>query len=324
LGRSRTELPLLWLLLPIGAVYALSFKEPLFSPRYFIVVLPALLLLAGMGLARLPLAAGLAGLAALAAGSVWAAERGATVPSYAREDYRLAAGYVGDRSARGDAIALVANYIVYPFQYYYHGAGEVLPLDVQPEGDLDPLLSPLEQRDHIWLVEAHDVFVDPRDRVGNWLRARYPVADEKYIIGIHFIEFDPHPTLSSLPLSAARIDAQFQDGPKLAGYEVQPGRLVKVTLYWDASSRAPRDYHISVKLWGPAAKLGGQQDGEPLNAGLPFTKFPPQGLVRDEHFLAAAPGSYDVRMSVYLPGQTDLATASGETQLDLGMVELGR
>ncbi|MFI5268044.1 MAG: glycosyltransferase family 39 protein, partial [Chloroflexota bacterium] len=32
----RTQkLPLLWLLLPVAAVYALSFKEPLFSPRYF-------------------------------------------------------------------------------------------------------------------------------------------------------------------------------------------------------------------------------------------------------------------------------------------------
>jgi len=312
---------LLWLLLPVAAVYALSFKEPLFSPRYFIVVVPGLLLLAGGGLARLPAGAGVAGLAVLAAGSVWAVERGNTVPSYAKEDYRLAASYVGARSTSQDAIALVANYILYPFQYYFHGAGQVVPLDVQPDSDLDPLLTPLTQHDHIWLVEAHDVFVDPQDRVGKWLRARYPVEDEKYIIAIHFIEFDLHPTVSTLPASATREGARFEDGPLLAGYSVEPGSLAKVTLFWDAIQAAPHDYHISLKLWRPDGTLGGQQDGEPLNAGLPFTKFPKDGLVRDEHFIAAPSGTYDVRMSVYAAGQPDLQLAgSGETQLALGRV----
>jgi hypothetical protein len=320
--RRRALLPLLWLLLPIAGVYALSFKEPLFSPRYFIVVLPALLLLAGSGLARLPKAAGLAGLALLSAGSVWAAERGQTVPSYAKEDYRLAATYVGDRSTPDDAIALIANYIIYPFSYYFHGAGQVMPIDVQPDSDLDALLAPVTQHDHIWLVEAHDVFVDPQDRVGKWLRARYPVEDEKYIIAIHFIEFDTHPAVPALPPSATPVGAQFQGGPRLAGYQVEPRPLAKVTLYW-ASGAVAKDYHISLKLWGPNAKLAGQQDGEPLNAGLPFTKFPAQGVVRDEHFVAAPPGTYDLRMSVYLPGQPDLAVAgANDTQLSLGKVTL--
>ncbi|HLG68943.1 MAG TPA: glycosyltransferase family 39 protein, partial [Chloroflexota bacterium] len=175
-----------WLLLPIAGVYLASFKEPLFSPRYFIVVLPALLLLAAAGLAWLPKAARLAGLAVLAAGSTWALERGQTVPSYAKEDYRLAASYIGARSSAADDIALVANYIVYPFQYYFHGAGRVVPVDVQPDSDLDPLLTPLTTAEHVWLVEAHDVFVDPQDRVAKWFRARYPVVDDKYIIAIHF------------------------------------------------------------------------------------------------------------------------------------------
>jgi mannosyltransferase len=318
--RRRGWLPLLWLLLPIAGVYALSFKEPLFSARYFIVVLPALLLLAGAGLARLGAATGLAGLALLSAGSVWAAERGQTVPSYAKEDYRLAASYVGARSTPSDAVVLVANYILYPFSYYFRGAGQVLPLDVQPDSDLDALLAPLAQHDHIWLVEAHDVFVDPQDRVGKWLRERYPVEDEKYIIAIHFTEFDLHPTVAALPASATPVNAAFQDGPRLAGYSVSGGSLAKVTLFWRGA--APKDYHLSLKLWASNARLAGQQDGEPLNAGLPFTKFPAQGLVRDEHFISAPPGTYDVRLSVYLPGAPDLATGTGETQLSLGRVSV--
>jgi len=320
--QRRKGLLLLWLLLPIAAVYVLSFKEPLFSPRYFIVVLPPLLLLAGAGLAALPLPATLPALAVLAAGSVWAVERGNTVPSYAKEDYRLAASYIAARSTPQDAIALVANYILYPFQYYFHGPGQVVPLDVGPDSDLDPLLTPLTQHDHIWLVEAHDVFVDPQDRVGKWLRDRYPVADEKYIIGIHFIEFEIHPTVATLPVGARPVDAHFRGGPVLAGYALQPAPLTKVTLYWDASQAVPQAYHISLKLWANDGKLGGQQDGEPLNAGLPFTKFPKQGLVEDEHFIAAPPGTYDLRLSVYLPGQPDLAAASGDTQLDFGSVSI--
>lgn len=321
--RSRAAFPAAWLLLPIAAVYGLSFKEPLFSPRYFIVVLPALLVLAGAGLAWLPRAAGVGVLALLAAGSVWAVERGQTVPSYAKEDYRLAASYIGERSAADDAIALVANYIVYPFQYYFRGAGEVIPVDVQPNSDLDPLLTPLTDHDHIWLVEAHDVFVDPQDRVAKWLRARYPVADDKYIIAIHFTQFDLRPSVPSLPAAATPLNVPFQGGPKLAGYEVQPGRLAKVTLYWATNPRPSKDFHISLKLWGPSGRLAGQQDGEPLGAGLPFTRFPSEGIVRDEHFVEAPPGKYDVRMSVYEPGQPDLAMAdSWETQLALGSVQV--
>jgi mannosyltransferase len=316
------QLLLLWLLLPIAAVYGLSFKEPLFSPRYFIVVLPALLLLVGAGLAKLPRAGGYAALAVLAAGSVWAVERGNTVPSYAKEDYRLAASYIGQRSTPEDAIALLANYIIYPFQYYFHGAGQVIPLDVQPDSDLDPILTPLAEHDHIWLVEGHDVFVDPRGRVGAWLRARYPVEDEKYIIAIHFTEFDTRPVVPGLPASATRLDAKFVDGPSLAGYTIEPDRLTKVTLYWGTNQPEPRDYHISLKLWDGQGKLAGQQDGEPLNAGLPFTKFPSQGLVRDEHFIAARPGTYDLIMSVYMPGSADVPLADGDTQLKLGQVQI--
>lgn len=325
-SRKRAALLwVVWLSIPLALVYGLSYKVPLFSPRYFIVIVPAYLLLAALGLGRLPRLIGVLGLTVVAGISVWAVERGNTVPSYAKEDFRLAGSYVGARTTANDAVLLVANYIVYAFDQYFHAPGHVLPLDVTPDSSPDTLLAPLaSQYDHLWLVEAHDVFADPQDNVGKWLRARYPVADEKYIIGIHFIEFDPHPTLAALPAGAQAIDAQFADGPRLAGYSLQPGSMEHVTLYWASTPAADKDYHLSLKLWGPNGELGGQQDGEPLNAGLPFTKFPKDGsLVRDEHFLSAPPGTYDLRMSVYPPGGSDLQlSGSQDTQLDLGSVAL--
>jgi len=313
---SHKGLTLVWLLLPLAAVYGLSFKEPLFSPRYFIVVLPALLLLMAAGLAALPAPATFAGLAVLSAGSVWAIERGQTVPVYAKEDYRTAANYVAQRSGPNDAIVLVANYIEYPFEYYFHGAGHVIPLDVQPDSNVEPLLAPLASYDHIWLVEAHDVFVDPADQVGKWLRARYAVGDEQYIIAIHFTEFVPHPTVSQLP-AGARSAPTLGAGPVLAGYQTlgRPGGEL-VTLYWQTQPHPAQDFHLSLKLWRPDGTLAGQRDGEPLNAGLPFTRFPAGGLVRDEHFVPAAIGVYDLRLSVYPPGQVDVG------QVDLGQVSV--
>jgi len=330
-GRSHSpvpaaRLPVYWLIVPIAGVYLLSFKEPLFSPRYFIVVVPAFLLLTAAGLAALPRTAALTLLGLVSAGSIWAIGRGNTIPAYAKEDYRLAASYVGNRSTADDAIVLVANYIQYPFQYYFHGAGQVIPLDVDPQSSLDPLLSPLAAHDHVWLVEAHDVFVDPQDRVGAWLRARYTVADEKYITGIHFIDFDVHPTVDALPAAAHATNAQFAGGPALAGYTVEPGAVAHVTLYWQTAPLPTQDFHISLKLWDGSGQVRGQQDGEPLNAGLPFSRFPRQGLVKDEHYVAAPPGVYNLIMSVYLPGQQDLALTgqSGGGQLTLGSVAVGR
>ncbi|MBV8086326.1 MAG: glycosyltransferase family 39 protein [Chloroflexi bacterium] len=313
----RRALPLVWLLLPVAAVYAVSFKEPLFSPRYFIVVLPAFLVLAGVGLAALPASAGLAGLAVLSAGSGWAIERGQFVSSYAKEDYRTAARYIEQRSQPADAIVLVANYIEYPFAYYFHGAGKLIPLDVQPNGNLEPLLAPLASYDHVWLVEAHDVFVDPQFRVIDYLRARYPVETDQYIIAVHFMEFATHTALAAPPVGV-RAGGALGSGPALAGWQAEsrPGGEL-VALYWPTTPHPTTDFHLSLKLWASNGELAGQQDGEPLNAGLPFTKFPPSGVVRDEHFVDALPGTYDLRLSLYPPGGADVG------QMDLGQVTVG-
>ncbi len=228
--------------------------------------------------------------------------------------------YVAARTDPGDVVLLVANYIYYPFQYYFHGAGRLVPLDVSPDGNVEPLLSPLAGGyDHIWLVEAHDIFVDPHDNVGKWLRQRYTVADEKYIIGIHFIEFDPHPQLASLPSTAKPQDVRWTSGPELAGYELRPGNPQGIRLYWKANGPLPQNYHLSLKLWTADGKLAGQQDGEPLNAGLQFSKFPLGGVVRDDHFIPSKPGTYTLRMSVYV--QDDLPIeGQTERQVNFGTV----
>jgi hypothetical protein len=171
-------------------------------------------------------------------------------------------------------------------------------------------------RDHIWLVEAHDVFVDPQNRVAEALRERYVVEDEKYITGIHFLEFATHPTVATLP--SVQAGGALGSGPPLAAWQTESragGELV--TLYWPPTPHAAADFHLSLKLWAGNGKLAGQQDGEPLNAGLPFTKFPATGFVRDEHFLDAPPGTYDLRLSMYPPGGADVG------QLDLGQVTVG-
>ncbi|HUZ76334.1 MAG TPA: glycosyltransferase family 39 protein [Chloroflexota bacterium] len=309
-----------WLLLPVAAVYALSFKEPLFSPRYFVVILPALLLLAAGAVAALPGKVALLGLALLSSGSIWAVERGNTVPAYAKEDYRLAGTYIGARTDTHDVVLLVANYIVYPFEYYFRGPGTMLPLNVEPETNVGPVLAPLAGKyDHIWLVEAHDIFVDPHNHVASWLRARYRLADERYITGIHFMEFDPHAQLASLPATARPLQVQWAGGPELAGYQLRGGNPSGIRLYWKGNGPLAANYHLSLKLWSASGKLAGQQDGEPLNAGLRFGSFPFTGYVRDDHYISAAPGTYDLRLSVYLQQDLPIQGHRG-SQVDFGQV----
>ena len=69
--RWRTGFVAAWLAVPVLLAFVVSWVQPVFVSYYLIVTLPALALLAGAGLARLPgRAAGVAALAAVAALSV--------------------------------------------------------------------------------------------------------------------------------------------------------------------------------------------------------------------------------------------------------------
>ena len=108
-----------WLLLPIAITLLVSVVKPVFLPRYLIVCLPALTLLGGAGLMRLPKLAASAALIGITALSLQgAAKYYAQDFDLLREDWHGATAYVTDHQQPGDAILFHANQGRMPFDYY--------------------------------------------------------------------------------------------------------------------------------------------------------------------------------------------------------------
>lgn len=116
----RCRYLLLWLLFPIAFTFVISQLKPLFLIRYFIFTLPALVLLAASGLARLRSRWLLAGaLLFLAVFSL----RGASSFyrkdfDIDREDWRPVAGYLQSHAEAGDVILFHQPIARMPYEYY--------------------------------------------------------------------------------------------------------------------------------------------------------------------------------------------------------------
>jgi mannosyltransferase len=109
----------IWLLVPVAALFLITLVRPLYTARYLIFVLPALLFLLAAGLAALAgrsrLLAGLL-LAALLVVNGWGLWQQATTPI--KTDFRAATRYVMDRLSPGDLILFQIPYGRYSFDYY--------------------------------------------------------------------------------------------------------------------------------------------------------------------------------------------------------------
>jgi mannosyltransferase len=123
----RGLLAFIWLALPIAAAMAVSLFKPIFVDRYFIVCLPALMLLAGLGLAGIHNTR-----------IFWAAASVtliisiiAVITSYQSpkdDDWRGATGFIYSSAKTGDATIFLLPYNKLAFEYYRSR----LPLENDP------------------------------------------------------------------------------------------------------------------------------------------------------------------------------------------------
>ena len=187
-----TGLVLLYLLVPTGALFAISYHRPKFGPRYLLPVLPAFHLLIAAGLGRLVSSCKswkmedgscldsilqpptsnlqLVSIAALigllcSLGFVSAASAGSLAnyyfdDKYARPDFRSVAEYISSHTQAEDAIVLVGGHMLPAFNYYYRGELPVYPL---PDRLVVSTKEPLDYRS----AEQLNPIAQGRDRL--WL-----------------------------------------------------------------------------------------------------------------------------------------------------------
>ena len=142
-------LVLAWLVVPLLGSFLTSMVQPMFLPRYLIVALPALPVLAAVGISGLPTRP----VRMLAVGVLV----GLTIPgllSYyradykEREDWRRAAAYVLAGHQAGDQVVFFSRYGRRPFEYYSRNdprQAALLPLYPSVTwGSYTPVLDDLE------------------------------------------------------------------------------------------------------------------------------------------------------------------------------------
>lgn len=170
---------LTWLFVPVALVVAISFfATPVFVVRYFIIVVPPLVLLAALLLARIGrtnvYAAGLAAAAAVscALALTWSAS--------AEERWEDATEYVAADARAGDGVLFFAPYVRVPFEVYLDDlpqakgtlravypetpwGGELLTLIQKVPVDRETIAGASAPYGRIWLFVSHEEFEAPTE-----------------------------------------------------------------------------------------------------------------------------------------------------------------
>ncbi len=176
----------IWWLWPPIILYIITTITPLFTDRYLIWILPALLLLLALGTAQLAkqnqwLAGALiAGLLLFQIHQGWK-----QLTTTIKPDIRAAATYVAARRQANDLTIFLMPYIRYTYRYYDPGryAWAEAPY-ANREPDASQVPSHLERLTRgyagVWLIESEAAFYDRKGLIRSWLDAHATLENEAH------------------------------------------------------------------------------------------------------------------------------------------------
>ncbi len=165
-----------WLLPPIG-VFTISLFSPIFTDRYLIWTLPALLILLAVGayvIGKKYRWLAVIVVAILVGVQLWAGWQQMTVPI--KSDFRAAAAYVSPRRQPEDVVLFLMPYIHHTYRYYDPGPYPWIEAPyANRESDASRLPARLESQTDgyagIWLIESEADFYDKKGLTRAWLNA---------------------------------------------------------------------------------------------------------------------------------------------------------
>jgi mannosyltransferase len=318
---------LLYLCVPVLAMYLLSLSRPAYDPKFLLLATPAFHLLLARGVGGEWLAATDKDRARTAArwavaGVLLTCVVGCSALSlrnyyydarYGRDDYRGIARYISAAGQEGDAIILNAPGQIEIFSYYYAGDLPLYPLPgqrpldpvktkqaleqiVAQHGQLYVLLWGIDESDPGRFIEA---WLDQRtfkaldSWFGNVRLAVYAVPQEEISVGIE------HP-----------LDVELGDEIALLAYslahsQVAAGDVLQLTLFWQAAGEIGERYKVFTHILDGRSFIVGQRDAEPVGGGRPTTTWDTGEIIADNYGVPVLPG-----------------TPPGEHQLEIGMYNL--
>ena len=168
---------ILWLGIPIILSLLISFIfQPIYLPKYLILVSPAFYLLVSKGLAKTKLKMRYLLILFLVIDSAIISYSYYT--NFNKEQWREAATYVQTREEPGDLIVIAAPWLELNFNHYYNGSNVVI--GVQTISQVNEALT--IEHHNVWLILAHDVVVDPDGHIKSRLNEVYQLNSENEFV----------------------------------------------------------------------------------------------------------------------------------------------
>lgn len=203
----RFAVPLSWLFVPLVLAGAFSyFATPVLVPRYFLIIVPPLVLLIAHAVATAPRPA--RGVALVVIGTVSILSVTRFYGQDAAEDWRAATAHVSGESVPGDAVVVYAPFRRIPFEYYLERfpavRSQLVPVFPafawgRPTLDLvrpvafsaDRIEQGLDGHDRLWLVvgdsDAHDPQLANLQRT---VEQRFEIEAERHFTGVTVLRYE--------------------------------------------------------------------------------------------------------------------------------------
>ena len=217
----------LWIAVPIAIILLVSLARPLFVPRYFFLCLPALCLLAAVGLCRLKIPLLIVPALLLLLGLSFRGD----VSYYRndfdikRDDWRAATEYLRVNASANDAILFHVAMARMPYEYYKsldrdastfpevvypnHGS-RITYLDFVEKPDYNHVAQELSRHSRVWLVVAHASNGSTMDATASALasiaaRNRVLKRDQNFGVGLRIFLFEIDPSAATVQSASAAV-----------------------------------------------------------------------------------------------------------------------
>jgi len=328
------------LVLPMLMLCVLYWCKPRVSPRHFMLVSPAFLLLIAAAIdglwrrgiemvqrapSRLFKGSAVVAVCFVLATTGYSDYNLFFSRNMRKPDFRGAVSYVCQKCNPDETVVLVAGHMFPVFDYYCSGR-ERHPLPDDPVLRLDDMIGLhvietlqdiLSGRRGVWLLQWQHRIVDPRGIVPSLLLSQgseIPVPQSFPGVGIRHFHLSPGAefrwdTSLALPVQARWEHAISLLEAKLNDDTLQHGEDIQLTLFWRADQPVDRSYTVFTHLVNERGTVWAQDDSYPANDTRQTNTWEPREIIEDRHLIRIHElvplGEYDLVIGFYFnDGQT--------------------
>ncbi len=134
------------------------------------------------------------------------------------------------------------------------------------------------------------------------------------------LDVQPVDRLYTPPPVATELGATFGGLIALHGYTLTPGATTTLALAWQALAPIDRPYTVFIHVLDAAGQLVTQIDSEPQQGRYATPLWQPGEFILDNYTLSLAPGTYTLRLGLYVPETGQRLEVAGGDYLELSNV----